>query len=344
MTTTPATAPAPGSIDPALYDAVSTRPRPAPATQLSASLTFAGRALLKIKHVPEQLADAIMIPILFTVMFTYRFGGALAGSTRDYLQFLLLGTVVFAVLLISVYAGVNLNTDISKGVTDRFRSMPIWRPALIVGGLISDAGRNLLAASLVIALGLVVGFRPAGGVAGVGLALALAFAFALSWVWATLGLVLRTLASVTTVSFLVQFPLTFASNVFVDPRTMPGWLEALVNANPVSHLVDAVRGLMNGTATAGQVGGVLVASAVLVAVFGPLTMHLYRTKASSPPWPSSSPPASASRHGWIDSWPTTSARDGQTSPRPCQDPRSSPVSRLFGYLPAGRPPGPQCPA
>jgi ABC-2 type transport system permease protein len=281
MTTTPATSPTPGRIDPALYDAVSTRPRPACATPLSASVTFAERALLKIKHVPEQLADAVMIPILFTVMFTYLFGGAMAGSTRDYLRFLLPGTVVFAVLLITVYAGVNLNTDISKGVTDRFRSMPIWRPALIVGGLISDVGRNLLAASLVIALGLVMGFRPAGGVAGVGFALALvlAFAFGLSWVWATLGLVLRTPASVTTVSFLVQFPLTFASNVFVDPRTMPGWLETFVNANPVSQLVDAVRGLMGGTATAGQVGGVLVASVVLVAAFGPLTMHLYRAKA-----------------------------------------------------------------
>jgi ABC-2 type transport system permease protein len=281
MTTTPATSPAPGPIDPYLYDAVSTRPRPARATPLSASVTFAERALLKIKHVPEQLADAVMIPILFTVMFTYLFGGALAGSTRDYLQFLLPGTVVFAVLLVTVYAGVNLNTDISKGVTDRFRSMPIWRPALIVGGLISDAGRNLLAACLVIALGLVMGFRPAGGMVGVGLALALvlAFAFGLSWVWATLGLVLRTPASVTTVSFLVQFPVTFASNVFVDPQTMPGWLEAFVNANPVSQLVDAVRGLMGGTATAAQVGGVLVASAALVAVFGPLTMHLYRAKA-----------------------------------------------------------------
>jgi ABC-2 type transport system permease protein len=281
MTTTPTAHPEPGSVDSGLYGALSSHPRPAPATPLSASVTFAARALLKIKHVPEQLADAVMIPILFTVMFTYLFGGAMAGSTRDYLQFLLPGTVVFAVLLITVYAGVNLNTDISKGVTDRFRSMPIWRPALIVGGLISDAGRNLLAASLVIALGLAMGFRPAGGAVGVGLALALvlAFAFGLSWVWATLGLVLRTPASVTTVSFLVQFPLTFASNVFVDPQTMPGWLETFVNANPVSHLVDAVRGLMGGTATAGQVSGVLVASAALVAVFGPLTMHLYRAKA-----------------------------------------------------------------
>jgi ABC-2 type transport system permease protein len=280
MTAIPTPHPMPGLPEHGLTDTVSTRPRPPRATPLSASLTFAWRALLKIKHVPEQLADAIMIPILFTVMFTYLFGGALAGSTPEYLQFLLPGTMVFAVLLITVYAGVNLNADRTKGAIDRFRSMAIWRPALIVGALISDAGRNLLAAGLVIALGLAMGFRPAGGALGVLLAIALllAFAFGLSWVWATLGLVLRTPAAISAVSFLVQFPLTFASNVFVDPQTMPGWLRAFVEANPVSHLVNAVRGLMHGTAAADQVAGVLTVSAVLVAVFGPLTMFLYRTK------------------------------------------------------------------
>lgn len=280
MTTESTTHHAPGWIDPALRDALSTRPRPPRASALSASVTFAHRALLKIKHVPEQLADAIMIPVLFTVMFTYLFGGAMVGSARAYLQFLLPGTMVFAVLLITVYAGVNLKTDLTSGVIDRFRSMPVWRPALIVGGLISDAARNLLAAGLVVGLGLAMGFRPDGGVTGVLLAIALvlAFAFGLSWVWATLGLILRTPSAISAVSFLVQFPLTFASNVFVDPRTMPGWLRAFVEVNPVSLLVDAVRGLMHGTAQAGQVSGVLIASGLLVAVFGPLTMRLYRTR------------------------------------------------------------------
>jgi ABC-2 type transport system permease protein len=269
------------TIDPALNDAVSTRPRPTRASPVSASLTFAWRALLKIKHVPEQLADAIMIPVLFTVMFTYLFGGAMAGSTGEYLQFLLPGTMVFAVLLITVYAGVNLKTDIATGVVDRFRSMPFWRPALIVGGLISDAGRNLLAAGLVLALGLLMGFRPEGGAVGVLLAVALVltFAFGLSWVWATLGLVLRTPSAISAVSFLVQFPLTFASNVFVDPQTMPGWLRTIVEVNPVSLLVNSVRGLMHGTAEPKQIGGVLLAAVLLTAIFGPLTMRLYRTRA-----------------------------------------------------------------
>jgi ABC-2 type transport system permease protein len=280
MTSTPLTHPDPGLTSPTLRDTLARGPRPPRATAASASLTFATRALLRIKHVPEQMADAIMIPILFTVMFTYLFGGALAGSTSEYLQFLLPGTMVFAVLLITVYAGVNLNTDVTKGVLDRFRSMPIWRPALIVGGLVSDAGRNLLAAGLVVGLGLAMGFRPDAGVTGVlaAIGLLLVFAFGVSWIWATLGLVLRTPTSVTMVSFLVQFPLTFASNVFVDPATMPGWLQTFVEANPVSLLVDTVRGLMHGTATSTQVGGVLLASAAIVAVFGPLTMRLYRTR------------------------------------------------------------------
>jgi ABC-2 type transport system permease protein len=277
MTTTSTTT---DTIGQTLPDVVSTRPRPSRARPVSTSLTFARRTLLKIKHVPEQLADAIMIPVLFTVMFTYLFGGAMVGSTREYLQFLLPGTMVFAVLLITVYAGVNLKTDITAGVVDRFRSMPIWRPAFIVGGLISDAGRNLLAAGIVLTLGLVMGFRPQGGAVGVlsAVALILVFAFGLSWVWATLGIVLRTPSAISAVSFLVQFPLTFASNVFVDPKTMPGWLRTFVEVNPVSLLVDAVRGLMHGTAEPARIGVVLLTAVLLVAIFGPLTMRLYRTR------------------------------------------------------------------
>lgn len=264
--------------DGVLADALIRRDRPPRAGALSASLTFGWRALLKIKHVPEQLADAIFIPILFTLMFTYLFGGALSGSTSEYLHFLLPGTLVMSVVLISVYAGLALNTDITRGVADRFRSLPVWQPAMIVGGIIGDAGRYLLASGLVIALGLVMGFRPDGGAVGVLLAVALlmAFAFGLSWLWTTLGLLLRSPTSVMMVSFLVQFPLTFASNVFVDPATMPGWLRAFVDINPVSQLVTTERALIHGTAQVADVGWVLVAAAAITAVFAPVTMMLYR--------------------------------------------------------------------
>lgn len=242
------------------------------------SFTMGWRALLKARHEPELVADAIAIPVLFTLFFTYLFGGALSGSTHEYLRFLLPGTLVMSVLLITVSAGLSLNNDRTSGALDRFRSLPIWQPALVVGNLIGDSVRYLLSVGLVLGLGLVMGYRPAGGAGGILLAVALIliFGFSISWIWTTLGLVLRSAQAVSIIGFAVQFPLTFASNVFVNPATMPGWLRAFVAVNPVSHLVDAERALMNGTATAGQVGWVLLASAGLVAVFGPLTMLLYR--------------------------------------------------------------------
>jgi ABC-2 type transport system permease protein len=263
-----------------LRSALSVGQRPSRPNALSASLTFGWRAMLKIKHVPEQLFDAVFNPILFTLMFTYLFGGAIAGSTGEYLQFLLPGILVQTVILITAYTGVNLNTDISKGVADRFRSLPVWRPAVIVGALLGDALRYTLASTIVLVVGLVLGFRPEGGVSGVLLAVALilVFAFSLSWIWTSLGLVLRTPNSVLWVSTLIMFPLTFASNIFVDPKTMPSWLETAVGLNPITHLVTATRGLMSGTMPAGQIGAILVACAILIAIFAPVTMYLYRIK------------------------------------------------------------------
>jgi ABC-2 type transport system permease protein len=236
--------------------------------------------MLKIKHVPEQLFDAVGNPILFTLLFIYLLGGAIAGSPGAYLQFLLPGILVQTVLLITSYTGFNLNTDISKGVADRFRSLPVWRPSVIVGALFGDAARYTLASMIVLLLGLVLGFRPEGGVVGVFLsvALILVFAFSLSWIWTALGLVLRTPNSVLWVSTLIMFPLTFASNIFVEPKTMPGWLQTAVDVNPITHLVTAVRGLMSGTVLMGQIGWLLVACAGLVVVFAPITMYLYRNK------------------------------------------------------------------
>jgi ABC-2 type transport system permease protein len=217
---------------------------------------------------------------MFTLIFTYLFGGALAGSTNEHLHYLLPGILVQTVVFITIYTGLGLNTDITKGVFDRFRSLPIWRPAALVGALLGDAARYTMASTMVIVLGLVLGFRPDGGVLGMllSVALLLVFSFGLSWIWTALGLVLRTPNSVMGVSMMALFPLTFASNIFVDPRTMPSWLEAIVDSNPITHLATAVRGLMHGTATAGQIGWVLLTSGVLVAVFGPLTMYLYSNK------------------------------------------------------------------
>ncbi|HEX6026623.1 MAG TPA: ABC transporter permease, partial [Solirubrobacter sp.] len=198
---------------------LSSHPSPEPARPLRASLAFGWRSLLKIKHVPEQLGDVLGMPILFTLMFTYLFGGALAGSPGDYLQFLLPGTLVLAVVFVTVYTGVTLNRDLATGAFDRFRSLPIWRPAPIVGALIGDTGRYLLAAGLVVALGLIMGYDAGGGALGViaAIALVIAFSVALSWAWTALGLVLRTPNAVMSLGFVLLFPLTFLSNIFVEP-------------------------------------------------------------------------------------------------------------------------------
>ena len=223
------------------------------------------------------LLDVIAIPVVFTLLFTYLFGGALAGSPHRYLQFILPGTLVMAVLLVTMYAGTGLATDRAKGITDRFRVLPIWRLAPVTGALLGDIARYLLAAGLVVALGLAIGYRPGGGALGIlaGICLLLIFALALSWAWTTLGLLLRTPQAVMSAATVVLFPLTLASNVFVAPHTMPGWLQALVSVNPVSHLVSAERALMAGHPAAGPMAWVLLASAALAVVFAPVTAWLY---------------------------------------------------------------------
>src|SRR4051812_3212783 len=236
-------------------------PRPKPASALSAVGTLAWRAMLKIKHVPFQLFDVTMTPIMFTLLFTYMFGGALAGSPRVYIQFLLPGILVQTIVFITVYTGVGLNTDIQKGLYDRFRSLPIWQPAPIIGALAGDLFRYSVAASLIVGLGLILGFRPAGGAVGVFLAFALVviFALALSWIWIIFSMKVKNPESVMTTSFVFLMPLTFASNIFVRLETMPSWLQAVVRHNPVTHLSSASRGLMHGQNVAADVAWVLAA-------------------------------------------------------------------------------------
>ena len=251
--------------------------RPARPSAYAASAAFGWRAVRKIKHVPEQLFDVTAFPIIMTLMFTYLFGGALAGSVTEYLQFLLPGILVMSVVMITMYTGLAVNTDIAKGVFDRFRTLPIWRPAPMVGYLLGDLLRYVIASVVILAVGLVLGFRPGGGVLGVaaGVGLLIVFSFAFSWVWTMFGLMMRSEKAVMGVSMLVLFPLTFLSNVFVSPTTMPDWLETVVEVNPVTKLVAAVRSMMAGTWDMGAITWVLVASVVLTVVFGALTMRRY---------------------------------------------------------------------
>ncbi len=264
----------------ALRDALADRTRPQRPSPLAASLAFGWRSMLKIKHVPLQLFDVTAFPIMFTLLYTYLFGGALAGSPSEYLHQLLPAILVMNVTWITMYTGMALKTDISKGVFDRFRSLSIWRPAVLVGMLLADALRYTVASAVMIVLGVTLGFRPDGGPFGVlaAVALLLVFAFSLSWAWTALAFRLPTPESVMQISMTVLFPLTFASNVFVDPATMPGWVQAFVRVNPITHLASAARGLMHGSAVGSEIGWVLLWSAALVAVFAPITMRLYRAE------------------------------------------------------------------
>jgi ABC-2 type transport system permease protein len=262
----------------AVQKAISSTERPPRASALSAALTFGWRGMLKVKHVPEQFLDVTITPVMFVVMFTYIFGGAIAGSTGDYLEYILPGILVMSVLFTTVYSGVALNTDLTKGVVDRFRSLPIWRPSPLVGSLLGDSVRYVIAGTVIIVVGVILGYRPDAGVAGTlaALGLVVVFAFGLSWVFTTLGLLLRSPNAVMNAGFMGIFPVTFLSNVFVDPSTLPPILEGFVNVNPISTLATASRGLMEGDVHAGDIVIVLAVAAALTVVFAPLTTRLYR--------------------------------------------------------------------
>ncbi|MFP7287926.1 ABC transporter permease [Shouchella clausii] len=269
-----------GGGDQTLYDVLRSGEQAGRANALSSSLTFGWRSMLRIKHLPEQLFDVTVFPVVLLIMFTYLFGGAIAGSSTDYLQFLLPGLLAMTVAMLTMYTGVELNRDIEKGVFDRFRTLPIWLPSPLVGALLTDTVRSTIAITTMLVLGLILGFHLDGGLVGAltALVLLLIFSFSLSWIWTTLALIMRSEKSLITVSTMVIVPLTFISNVLVEPETLPIWLHGFVDVNPISILVSALRGALNGLLTWEQVGWLLIASVVIIAVFAPLTMYLYRNK------------------------------------------------------------------
>lgn len=275
-TTTTTTNAARTGIDPAVL--VRTEERPDPPSPAQASLTFAWRTILRIRHVPEQLLDVTLFPVMFLVMFTYLFGGAVAGSTGEYLADVLPGVLVMQIVWISMYTGHTVNRDILTGVHDRFRSLPVWRPAPLVGPLLADLVRYTVASLVLLSVGWLMGFRPRGDAMELlaGIALVLVFAFGLSWIWTLVGIALRSENAVMTVGNTIMFPITFVSNVFVPVETLPGWLQPVVEVNPISVLTSAVRGWVHGTPDLAASGLVLVASTVLTLVFGPWTLRRYQ--------------------------------------------------------------------
>ncbi|SES33938.1 oleandomycin transport system permease protein [Lentzea xinjiangensis] len=243
-------------------------------------LALAWRGVLKIRKNPEQLVDVTIAPIILLVMFTYLFGGALAGSIDSYLQMLVPGILVMNILQASMTAGVQLNTDVSKGVFDRFRAMPIARSAPLVGAVLADVVRYVVSVVVLLIIATVMGFRVQTGPVELLIAAGLAIVFGLCFCWASVfvGMLLKTPQAVQGIMIVLIMPLTFGSNVFVGTSTMPGWLKAWADISPVSLLSDALRGLLNGGAIAAPLTGSLVWMVAAVAVFFPLAMWAYRRR------------------------------------------------------------------
>jgi oleandomycin transport system permease protein len=255
--------------------------RMTPLRTLRHSLTLFWRSTMKLKHSPEQLLDITLQPVMFVVIFVFLFGGAISGNWHNYLPFVLPGIMVQTVVMASMGTGVGLNTDITKGIFDRFRSLPIARSAPLVGTVMFDVARYLISGLIVLAFGLVLGFdvkTNAFAVVGA-FGLMIAFAFALCWVWVLLGLSLPSPTTVQGVGFGVMFPLTFGSNLLVQTNTLPGWLQAWVKVNPVTSLSDAVRGLLVGGPVLHGAVITLAWSVGLLVVFAPLAVRAYRRKA-----------------------------------------------------------------
>jgi ABC-2 type transport system permease protein len=214
-------------------------------------------------------------------MFTYIFGGAIAGGVKSYLPFFVPGILVLSVITTSVVTGVQLREDMDKGVFDRFRSMPIARAAPLAGALLADTIRYAIATLMTFLTGFAIGWRPEGGITGVLLAgvLVIACSWAVSWIFALFGVIARTAATVQGLSFLILFPLTFLSNAFVPAKTLPGWLQGFVAVNPVSHLVTAARELTTTGGAGPDVSWALLGAVAIVAVFAPVTVRAYMRNA-----------------------------------------------------------------
>ncbi|RJE91097.1 ABC transporter permease [Paenibacillus sp. 1011MAR3C5] len=247
--------------------------------RIAATGVFMRRTFLGVKNNPFGfIVDCLASPVLMLLIFTFLFGGAIAGSTSEYIQFLLPGAMVLIVAPMTVYSGTTFCQDIAKGVHNRFRTMSVWPPASVLGPIMTDSLRYVVASIVTIGIGLLLGFRPEGGAGGVLMALAYAvfIAFSFSWIFAMMGILVKKPETVSGTSMVMIYPLLFASSIFVDSATMPGWLGEIVDFNPISLAASALRGLMHGTATTADLAWGIGMGTLLIVVFAPLTFYFFR--------------------------------------------------------------------
>lgn len=244
------------------------------------SLALTKRSLIKTWHTPEALIDVTIQPAIFLIIFVYIFGKSISGDTTTYLQFLLPGILAQTIAQGAISIGVNMNTDMEKGLFDRFRSLPIPRSAPLIGAVLGDVVRYVIVTISTLTVGYIIGFRIESNVFStlLGCLIAVLFALSLSWASVFVGMKARTSGSVQGIMILIILPLSFASNVFVDTDQLPGWMQSFVNVNPITHLVGSMRGLFLDEPVGNHIWWTLAWCVGLVAVFMPLALRAYRKK------------------------------------------------------------------
>ncbi|HLY30697.1 MAG TPA: ABC transporter permease [Ktedonobacterales bacterium] len=245
---------------------------------LADALVLAKRRIVQIPRIPEELIFSTIQPIMFVLLFRYVFGGSInVGNGVSYVNFLMAGIFTQTVIFGSTTTGIGLANDLHNGLIDRFRSLPMAKSAVLTGRTLADLARNAFVVLVMWIVGLLVGFRPQGNVfswlGAIGLLLLVSFAF--SWISATIGLLVSSVEAAQSAGFIWLFPLTFASSAFAQPRTFPDWLRAFANAQPVTQMVDAVRGLLLNQPDATTIWKALIWSVGILIVFIPLSVWAY---------------------------------------------------------------------
>jgi ABC-2 type transport system permease protein len=249
---------------------------------ISQTMILAWRATMKMRRNFEQMFDVTIQPLLFTAMFAGIFGGAISGSVSEYLPVIIPGLIGQTVMTACVATGVQLREDMDKGVFDRFKVLPIARIAPLAGPMVADLLRYGIAGTLTFLTGLAMGYRPGGGVFGVvgAIVFGMFAGWSMAWIFTWFGTVGRSAQGVQAISLMIMFPLTFLSNAFVPTSTMPGWLRAFADVNPVSHVISAIRDLANEGRISVEVGWAVLGLGVVMAIFIPLSLRSFRTKVS----------------------------------------------------------------
>jgi ABC transporter DrrB family efflux protein len=245
----------------------------------SDTLVLAKRSILRIRRQPDLLIGFTVQPVMFVLLFVYVFGGAIDTGPLDYVDFLIPGIIVQSMVFGGFVTALGLSEDLKKGLIDRFRSLPMWAPAVVSGRILADVGTNVIQLVIMFVVGIAAGFRFSTGLPEIvaGIALLLLFGYAFSWVFAFIGLTASSPEASNAYGFTILFPVTFVSSAFVPPQTMPGWLQPIAEHNPFTTMVDAARALFVDTPAGNDIWLAVVWAVGIIVVFGALSIWRYRS-------------------------------------------------------------------